>query len=635
MPIAPASQPRTWILKAIAGAIALLIFTFIVLNRSPNLLRPLGMQIRFGFAWIVPILSIVLFLTFQIPGWLGRIARLSVVLSIFALALAGMWASGRTQSTVLSGLIPLYDAQSYYGDAQKILAGGTVSEFSTARPLFPGFLAVLLRITNRNLMGAIAIFTAINGFACYFAGREIQRTHGTIPAVFLILFIFFYFRYRTVGTVMSENIGLPTGILGTLLIWRGISNKSRALVLFGIFIDTLALNIRPGPFFVLPFLLLWGAWFFRGTNAWFSGTFLILGLGAILAGFGINLGMIRLVGTPSGVPFSQFSMAFYGLVSGGNSFAYVFQVHPELLEMSNPDKTRQIYRLAFDLLRTDPTLIVRGALHNWTIFLSHSYNGMFSYFSGKNHFANLAAYWGICLFCVLGFIKWTRNPSNPFLSFVTVTALGVLLSAPFVPAADAYGLRLYAATIITMGMLPASGIAFALEKIKVGFIKAIPAPDTTGAQTIIWTSISMVFLIVVGPFLVRGSSAAPPFPPTSCQPEEASIVVWFDAGSSLQIISRDEILLDWVPRFHIGFFKRNAHGLPDTLLAEWLGTIEKPATIFYTLDHRSNKQVLVVAPTSSLPAPGTRIEMCGQWDTDPALKDYLLFTSKHAHVIPR
>ncbi len=633
MPAALSSINHKWIREAIAGAIALLIFALILLNRSPNLLRPLSMQIRFGFTWVVPIILIVLFLVLKIPGWLGRVASLSVILSIFALALAGVWASGHTQSTILSGLIPLYDAQSYYVDAQKILAGGSVSEFSTARPLFPGFLAVVLGITNRNLMGAIAILTAINGFSCYFATKEIQRTYGTIPAVFLAVFLFLYFRHRTVGTVMSENIGLPLGILGTILIWRGITDKSRALVLFGLFINTLALNTRPGPFFILPFLLLWGAWYFRDTGKWYSSKFLILGLGVILAGFGVNLAMVRLLGTPSGVPFSQFSMAFYGLASGGNSFSYVYQVHPELGGMSNPDKTREIYRLAFELIRADPSLLIRGVLRNWALFLGNSSYGIFSYFSGENQYVNLAAYWGICLLCVLGILKWIWDMSNPNSSFIIVAAVGVFLSAPFVPPADAYGLRLYAATIITMGMLPALGLAFALEKIKIRITKTSPVTDITTTQTIIWQSIGMTILIIVGPFLVKGTDNAIPSTSTSCQPDDASIIVQLDPGSFIQVIGSKEVMLDWMPSFHVGLFKRNAHSLPDSALAERLETIEIPATLFYALDHLSNSQVLVIASTASLPAPGATIEMCGKWENDPALKNYSLFTSKHAYVI--
>jgi len=631
MPISLSSLNQKRIQDIIIGAVALSIFALILVNRSPNFLRPLSMQIRFGFTWIVPVLFIALFLTLRIPGWQGQLISLSAILSLFSLALAGVWASGHTQSTILSGLIPLFDAQSYYVDAQSLLAGGRFSEFSTARPLFAGFLALLLGITNRNLMETIAILTAINGFTCYLATKEIQRTHGNFPAAFLAVFLFLYFRHRTVGTVMSENLGLPLGILGTLLIWRGITGKSQSLVLFGLFIDTLALNTRPGPFFVLPFILLWGAWYFRNTGKWFSGNFFILGLVIMVAGFGVNLGLVRVLGTPNGVPFSQFSMAFYGLASGGNSFAYVFQAHPELAELTNPDKTREIYKLAFELIRTNPSLIFQGALRNWTLFLSSSVYGMFSYFSGENQYVNLAAYWGVCLLCVLGVIKWVQDISNPYSSFIFVTTTGVFLSVPFVPPADAYGIRLYAAAIIIIGIVPALGLAFALEKIKINFITS-PVTDSTSTQAIIWLSTGLVFLIVTGPFMVKGTDHAFPSTPTACQPDEDSIIVQFDPGSFIQVIGMKEAMLDWMPVFHIGLFKRNAHSLPDAALAERLEIIEIPATLFYALDYKSNSPALVIAQTASLPMPGATVEICGQWEKELVFKNYFLFTSKH--VIP-
>lgn len=617
-----------WIRKAISYLIAFFIFVLILINRSPNPLRPLSMNVRFGFTLAIPLIFIVLYLSFRIRGWVGDLISLTATLALFALALAGMWASGHTQSTVLSGLIPLTDAQNYYVDALRLLAGRNVLEFSAARPLFAGFLATLLALTSRNLMAAIAILTAINGLACYFAAKEIQSTHGSLAATFLLIFLFLYYRYRTISTVMSENLGLPLGILGVVLIWRSITKRSYQLMLMGIFISTLALNARPGALFTLPILLLWGSWYFKENNKQFSWRFFILGAGTIVVGFALNLLMVRLIGVSSSVPFSQFSYALYGLASGGNNWSYLFQVHPELLGLSEPERTQTIYKLIFELMRSHPTSLFQGILYNWSVLFSNSGYNLFSYISGENYYVNIAIHWGLYLLCILALI----NISDPYTSFVSATSIGVLASVPFVPPADAYGMRLYAASIIILGLLPAMGLVFALKKIGIN-LEHQPTAMDKDSQITIWYVATLTLLLFAGPLVVRGINYIPNNSTITCPPSTDSIVVRLDPGSSIQLIRQKDFALDWMPIFHQGTFKLNAHGLPDNYFTEWLGTIAPPKTMFYTLDYQSNQAALVIIPTTLLPHYGMTVQMCGTWESDPALKPYSIFLSNDVKII--
>src|SRR5829696_6021550 len=124
-----ASLKKTWIQDAFWIVPALAVFAFILLNRSPNLLRPLSLSARTGFNLTVMLLFLLLYLSFRLRGWSGRILSLGMTLALFALALAGLWATGQTQSTVLSGIVPLYDAADYHADALRLLAGDSLSDF--------------------------------------------------------------------------------------------------------------------------------------------------------------------------------------------------------------------------------------------------------------------------------------------------------------------------------------------------------------------------------------------------------------------------------------------------------------------------------------------------------------------------
>ena len=626
----PSFLHRFWIREAAVYLAAFFIFTLILLNRSPNFLRPLSMNLQFGFTWIIPLLFIVLYLAFSIPGWPGNLICLTATLALFAFALAGIWASGHTQSVYISGLIPLHDAQVYYVDALRLLAGRNISEFSAARPLFAGLLATLLAITGRDLMIALMVLTAINGLACFFAATEIRRTHGTLASVFLLIFLFLYYRYRTVGSVMSENIGLALSIIAVTLLWRGITNNSFKLVLYAFFINTLALNARPGPFFVLPALLLWGSWYFRKPNQRFSWHFLLLGLLAIAAGFGASLLIKQFFGASSGVLFSQFSYALYGLASGGKSWSYIFQVHPELNGMSHPELISTAYKLTFDLIRHHPVLLLQGAFHNWSILFSNSWYNLFSYVSGENSYVNSLTRWSLYILCILGLIRWIQKITDPYMSCIVAATAGILLSVPFVPPADAYGMRLYAASIIFIGLLPTLGLAFLAETLKINFK---PVVDKTNSQTVVWFSAFLIFVLLMGPFLVHGTSYRSQVTATPCQDDMNYIIVALDSGNSIQIVREKDPGLDWLPRFHYGIFKRNVHSLPDTTLIEWLENMEPGTTLFYTLDYQSNREALVVIPTSKLPRLGSIMKLCGQWQSEPAVKTYSIFVSEDATIL--
>lgn len=97
----------TWLV--IFLTFALLFFNFVLVNQAPGLLRPISLSLRTGFGLVIPATALLLYALFQLPGRLGKILGFAGVMLLFALGLAGLWASGGTQSILLSGLIPLSD----------------------------------------------------------------------------------------------------------------------------------------------------------------------------------------------------------------------------------------------------------------------------------------------------------------------------------------------------------------------------------------------------------------------------------------------------------------------------------------------------------------------------------------------
>lgn len=621
-------HPLAWQLLFVGFSI--LVFTLILLNRSPFLLRPVSIALRSGFGVMLLLATLVMFAVFLIPGRLGELSALTATMSLFALGLAGLWASGKTQSILLNGLLPLYDAAGYYVDALRIQHGMSVSTFTAMRPFFAGLLSFFLWLSGQNLMVAVSVFTALAGYACYLTCREIQRSHGTLIAVFFLMLIFLYYRHHS-GTTMSESFAVTISLLGTALILLGISARKEWVTLGGITIFAVALNIRPGAMFVLPALLLWGAWVFRGQTK-FSFRFFLIGTACVVLTFLANRIMINILAGPDATAFENFAWAVYGLASGGNSWTYVFEAHPELSLLEPAQVTPTIYKLAFELILTNPSLIFKGAFFYWKMFFSNTWYNAYAFVAGDNYWVNETARWGMYILGSLGIFKWFRERTDPYAGLALVGALGVLASVPFVPPTDGYRVRLYAATIPFFIMLPAMGLSFLEEK----FISRFPhfqikIQIASGSSSPVF-SIILIAVMLFSPILVKKTGSIPAAPEAVCPTEMEGYFTRFNTGSSFNLHQETKVFLDWMPDFHMSLFRSNVHNLPDSHLIGALENISPSTTLFYALDPISNQEAIVIAWTDQLPQQGTWALFCGSWEKDPDLADYNLFFAEQ--VIP-
>lgn len=608
-------------------AFALLIFSLILANRTPNLLRPLSMGLRFGFGVVLLISILALYTAFRLQGRWGEFISLNGVMLLFALGLAGLWASGETHSIVLNGLIPLSDATNYYIDSIRIIHGIDISDFSAMRPFFPGFLSVVMLLTNSNLLTSLGILTAFGGIAAYLSAREIQRTHGAGPAVFFLTLIFLYYRHHS-GTTMSETLGVPVSLLGFAMMWRGISNSSRNLALFGILLTTLALNIRPGAMFVLPALLLWGALIFSDEKK-FSIRFFLYGAILIASVFAVNKLMIHLLAGPGKTAFSNFSWALFGLVSGGQSWNYIFTVHPEILDQGS---NTAIYKLILEQFLKNPLLTVQGAFKYWGMFFSSTWYNAYSFVAGSSYYVNEIARWSMYILGGIGGIQWLKNRRDPYGSLAILGGLGVLASVPFVPPTDAYRVRLYAATIPFIVMLPSLGVASLFNLIGQRTSNSASTVGYPLASTLFSTF--LVFMLLIFPTLIKFTGEKPAAPAITCPEDMAVITFHLNTGSYINIRRENEIFMDWMPNFHLTAFREGSHALADQNLTARMKTINPPSTIFYVLDFNNNQPALVIANTEQMPKPGTLVHACGYWEETPELKVYGIFDAAELHNAP-
>ncbi len=611
---------------------ALAIYVFLLINRIPDVLRPISIAVRYSFTLVMPALFVILLFGFILPGRRGLLAAFTLTISVFAFSLAGLWASGQTEPYVVSGLLPWNDAATYYIDAGKMLEGESLSAASARRPLFMGLLGALLGLAGRDLQIALAVLALFTAISCFLAMREIQYSHGALAAVIMMLIVLMYSR-RFSGTTMTENLGLALGLLALALLWRGAADGNRRLVLLGMLTITLALNARAGTFFILPALALWGGWAFRGKGK-YSWLFLLQSCAAVALGFGINYIVFKLIGTQEGLLFDNFSYSLYGLASGGENWALVMREHPEIMHLPEADRSRQVYALAFEIIRANPMGLVEGALKQWGLLFSETWFSAYAYVGGENATVGHTIRTGLFVLCAAALLDALRDLKKPHNTLLWAMALGVFLSVPFVPPGDAHKMRAYAASIPIFALLPGLGVA-ALVKLYRGKPVLRWSPKPLDRRVTAGFTMGLILFTVIAPVIAINLGRPADYRRVTCPAGQESVYIRKSPGSVIQVIREDVLALDWVPTLHLGRFRMWVHNLPNQEAIDEFTRIEAPATIIYNYDVASRKPTWLVANTELIPEENGILGVCGNFSDNPnqRVQNYRFFYAKSVELV--
>lgn len=489
----------------------------------------------------------------------------ALVFGLCFLVLYGTWQAGVSDLSVIGGLLPYSDSAAYYSDALRLLHGQRFTDFSSRRPLFPTFFATLLFLTNGDLSLTLLAITALTTAAIAIVVRNVERDAGTVAAIFFSLCLFFFYR-RYIGAVLTEHLGLMLGCVAFCLLWRGATSRHLGSALGGLFLLSLGLNARAGPFVVLPAIACWAAWEFRGPrrSAWW-----IFGGGAAAAalGFAINGFVLHAVGLPEAA-FSNFSYVLYGLVYGGNWTTALHQ-HPELAGLPPLEQSARVYALAWEQIRAHPSSVVYGSLSAWRAFFVGRSCTWFSFLfhlspewltlremlltegwaavSLRRDLLMLLSaagreLWVIVMNVLLatGALVLARRPRSPLVRLHGAAWAGILLSVPFVPPWDTDNMRVYAAAIPILAGLPLMGLLYWRRNHTDD--KDAPAAADPHQRAAIACAVLMVGALILGAIFVRnGARHRPADEPLSpdlamCERTEAATLLSVDPRVAVHIV---------------------------------------------------------------------------------------------------
>ena len=290
-----------------------------------------------------------------------------------------LWTLGyEGRNAVLGGILPWSDSFDYYQDSLRLMHG-SLMEYAAKRPIFSVVLAGLLRLFDGNLQLPLLLLAMFAAWAIALASLEVWKSYGWRGA--LAVFVLALLSERQwAGFVQTENVGLPLGLIGFVLVWRANAgrdqqpDKAHLEMLAGLFAITVALMARAGPLFVLPALALWWA---RGAGAGRRKQAIALGACclAIGAGYGVHES-VELIAAKGG-SFGDYPAIVYGLMHG-QDYTLLTQTHPGLAALGGAARSHEAWRIVIAEAIERPWLVPLGQARSLAAFF-FSPHGLFGF----------------------------------------------------------------------------------------------------------------------------------------------------------------------------------------------------------------------------------------------------------------
>jgi len=550
--------------------------------------------------------DVLVFFTLQQKNWVWKYIGLFLTLAAFLLPLLRLWQTAESTWNIVLGLLPWMDATGYYTDANRLLDGGLLSVFSGRRPLFASFLATLLKVVNQNLQIVLVIFILINGIAIFLFAMQVNNEYGCLAAVVVIYLLQIFYR-PYVGTTLTEQVGLPLGLIAMTVLIRSVKIPDRRLFALGMALLTFALLVRAGTFFILPAFIFYGIYFFfKNTKSIFQNGFIFVL--AVLIPFFLNSGLGKIIAEPDSIEFGNFSYTLYGQAVGGKGWTQVMKDYPELMSLGESERAKEVYRLAFQEIGRNPIGLLRGIVKAWKDFIFPDNLSVFGFLDFGNKLINLSFQILALILFLIGIFWIWREKHDSVADLILIANVGVFLSIPFLPPVDA-GIRPYTATIAVI-FLP---VFFAIHKISRKWITSIePKSNMIPMKVFLFFGYGLFIFAFAGVFFVKDSIDPYPNQAISCPSELLQANMKLHKGAYILLVENDSFQQTHIPYVQIKHVLRSFDEFAYPEFAQIIRNIKKPALIATVNDPISKIAFWIIAPPEMSDFEGRNITICAK-----------------------
>lgn len=532
------------------------------------------------------------FLVNLIPGKLGKALRWFWVLFVFAGFMQGIWLTKRTAYFQLYGIQPWVDATEYYANAQRLLLGYPFQGTTNARPFFSSFLAILLWLSQLDMIQASIYLLFIVAVAYYFFSEYLREHFGYIASALTIAVTFMFFR-NYLGAFSSEGLGISIGMGGWVMLFWGASRKNLPAFCTGLFFTTIAFVTRAGPFLVLPMIILAGIWIFRNHQKLWQ--YLISTVGTIAAGFGINSLILNAFSSGKSAAFTSYLYSLYGMAAGGKGWTYIMSDRPDVFyQMVEPERTNTIIQIIGTYIRENPFALIKSMLSQYYFFIAKINTSVFSYLFSRVDSYNIAIMAIFYLLTILGVVLLSRKWKNSTALLLLAILIGVLISVPLVPPQDESDMRPYAVAVPIINLFSAVALEWLFRKLPFMFLLRLHFPmfisDSTRkkmpASAFIYTWTILICLFII-PIVIYKSAKPVEISPPVCMTGEMPFA-WMHHNQNTTFIRKN---LEWNGRnwITINQARRYKHDILYQLV-DFFHELEVESEISQSvniLDHRS------------------------------------------------
>lgn len=392
------------------------------------------------------------------------------VLGLFTLPILNAWYGSfylftiQTSYSALFGTIPYSDAAGYYLGSQDFLTTGLLNEWNSRRPLNALFYAARSLMTGQSFHVALLLQAIVCGLAAFITSLALRPYCSPLGRAFFLLGIVGIYGQVFLPTTLSESLGLTLGFISCASFILFMKKPTAALFALSMFMLLVALNTRAGPFFLIPFLMIWGIYKVSPdrTEQIKLVAFSILGL---LLALGYNKALLFLY-TPADAPgamHANFSHTLYGLVCGGKMWSYAQTVFTDF-KGTEGEYCQMLYKESWSVFKEKPWLIILGILKNLGSMMNYfigflkmvvPFESMASRILGYGISSSLlfASIWGL----------WKRRQENWALTyFIIAVWLGFIASAAIVWRDG--GFRTFAVSVPFIAISFVYGLGYFVQK---------------------------------------------------------------------------------------------------------------------------------------------------------------------------
>jgi len=547
-----------------------------------------------SFIFLVVSLALILYPRDRASEFAGFAFVLILVFAPFYWRFRGFDTDGFT----IGGVLPLSDANYYYTGALRILYGEKVSVFAARRPLFIAFLSVLLYVFGQNLILILMVLALLISVTISFLMKEVKAGFGVFPSALLAGMLVYNYTGRFVGKFMTEQVGLVLGMLSLTLFLRGIREQKYTFFPVALLTLSFALNVRAGAFFVLPFLVLWAA-MSAGKSIASAIRLGLLNLAAVAGGFVVNFWLFKSVARPDSLPFGNFGMTLYGLVTGYRGWRSFLTDYPGVLES-------EAMRISLEILWNAPDVFFRSIIQAYVDYLNPLHFFSFLYLPQK-HLALIA--YPLAALLVVGFVRILRDRHSPLSQMMFSVLAGIFLSVPFVPPIDD-GIRAMGATNAFLFLLVALSLSGSgTMKINALLPQVRARPRVDGL--LLFTFVGLAVLSF-GWLPVAGAWRPDPLH-SVCPPGESLVAVMSFPGTHVNIVKNSSALHSWLPDLRKEDWRENLANFPPAGAYLAFRQLEVGHSIFLGLnlsDVEHDQLMWFVAPKETMQTPSGVENIC-------------------------